>query len=111
MTLKKMLKPKSENTLLTSEIAKKVKSGKVLGNFAMRKTKFSKNDEDTKLFMDIQTSAGKFTWILNPTSSDYLIDKLTDDENSWVGKTIEFEVEKQMVEGRLIEVIYAKGAI
>lgn len=111
MTLKKILKAKSENTLLTPDIAKKVKNGKVLGNFAMKTTKFSKNDDDKKLFMDIDTSDGKFTWVLNPTSSDYLIDTLSDDENTWIGKTIEFDISKQVVEGKVKDVIYAKGAI
>lgn len=112
MTLKKIPKSGESKELLTPQIAKKAKSCTVVGNIEYKKTKFSKNDEDLKLFIDIRIKDGsELTWICNKTTSNHLIDTLGEDESRWVGSEIEFEVVKMGTPEGVKDVIYSKGAI
>lgn len=50
------------------------------------------------------------TYSMNPTSSDYLIDKLGTEGKRWVNETIEIEVIAQVIAGEKKKVLYVKGA-
>lgn len=112
MTLKKIPRMGEGKELLTASIAKEIKTATITGNIEYKKTKFSKSDDDLKLFIDIKAKDGReYTWIANKTTSNYLIDTLGEDESKWVGQTLTFEVVKMGTQEGIRDVIYVEGAI
>lgn len=92
---------------LTPANAKKFGGGIVVSEPRIVDTKFG-----AKLFVDLEVKKGKvFTWSANNKSRNYLIDKLGNNEKRWLKKRIDLVVVNQMVEGKLKDVIYAKGAV
>ena len=47
-----------------------------------------------------------YTWGMNTTTWDTLIDSFGDDSSSWVGERIDIRLETQTVRGELREIIY-----
>lgn len=51
------------------------------------------------------------TWSMNPTSWNFLVDKLGTDEALWPNKDVEVDVEVQPIKGERRKVMYAKGSV
>jgi len=77
--------------------------------------KFKKSDYETTDLEDDnieqRLSDPVRTWIMNGRSLNHLIDTFGENEEKWVGQTIELEVLKQIVKGKKRQVIYAKGSV
>lgn len=92
---------------LTVAEAKRYGGGTVVQAPRLVDTKFGE-----KLFVDLKIKANLIkTWSANNKSRNFLIDKIGSNEKKFVGKKIDLVVVKQMVEGSLKDVIYAKGAV
>lgn len=70
-------------------------------------SKLKLKDEEIKQ----RTESKKRTWFINATSFNHLIKTLGSESKDWIGKEIGFDVEDQVVAGRMTAVIYAEGSL
>lgn len=52
----------------------------------------------------------EYSWGMNHTTSDYMIETHGEETKDWIGKEIELELERQPVNGKMKNVIYPIGA-
>lgn len=68
---------------------------------------YEDNVDEEPDFLENRMKTNKRLWIINKTTRNFLIDSLGKDESTWIGKSIDLEVQKQ----RKLKVIYAKGSV
>ena len=71
---------------------------------------FNTEKKSPKLFVDVKIGSKNFTYSPNNTSWAHLIKKLGKDEKKWLKKKFDLMLVNQVVDQKLRDVIYVKGA-
>jgi hypothetical protein len=92
---------------LTNVIAAKMKKAEVIEPTPH----YADTEYGKKLVVTIKSGAKKYVWFMNNKSATKAISLLGQNEEKWIGKTIEIEVLDQVVSGKRKKVVYVKGAV